>query len=225
MFKPGDGFIPEPVKSEVLRVEHNSVIKTNDNLLLEIYTNNGEKLIDPNPELTQTPQGASTLQTEIKYLVDLNGVVKFPLIGELKLEGLTLRQAELLAQKEYANFYKAPFVMLRFNNKRVVVLGSPGGQVIPLVNEATTLAEVIALAKGIGIDGKANNIRVLRDDKIFLIDFTTIEGYKAGNIIIQSGDIVYVEPVRKPIAEGLRDYSFFLSFMVSITTLVILLTR
>jgi polysaccharide export outer membrane protein len=225
MFRPGEGFVPEPIKKEALKADHNYVIQKNDVLLLEIYSNNGEKLIDPNPELTSTPQGSSTQKSDIKYLVDLNGIVKFPLIGEIKVEGLTLRQAEMVAQKEYSTFFKTPFVILKYENKRVIILGSPGGQVIPLVNENTSLAEVIALAKGIGIDGKAHNIRVLREDKVYVVDFSTVEGYKSSNMIVEPGDIVYVEPVRRPLSEGVSDYRMLLTMAISAVTLITVLTR
>jgi polysaccharide export outer membrane protein len=225
MFREPDGFIAEQIKVEATKADHNYIIQKNDFLSLQVYSNSGEKLIDPNPELSQTPQGANNTQREIQYLVDQNGIVKFPLIGDLRLDGLTLRQAEQMAQKEYEKYYKSPFVLLGFNNKRVVVLGAPGGQVIPLQNENITLAEVLALAKGINNEGKAHNIRVLRQDKVFIVDFTTLDGYKSGNMIIEPGDIVYVEPVRKPLAEGFRDYSILLTFLVSITTLITLLTR
>jgi polysaccharide export outer membrane protein len=224
MFLTPGGFTNQ-IETEKSRAEQNYIIQKNDLLTLQIYSNNGEKLIDPNPEMSQSQSGVNNRTNEIQYQVDLNGVTKFPLIGELRVEGLTLRQAEQMAQKEYEKFYKSPFVLLQFNNKRVIVLGDPGGQVIPLQNENVTLAEVLALAKGISSEGKAHNIRVLRGDKVFVADFSTIDGYKTGNIIMEPGDIIYIEPVRKPIAEGFRDYSILITFLVSITTLITLLTR
>jgi polysaccharide biosynthesis/export protein len=225
MMKPGEGFVPDPIKASALQAERNYVIQKNDFLVLDIYSNSGEKLIDPNPELSESKQSPSDNKNEIKYLVDLNGVSKFPMIGEIKVEGLTLRHAELVLQKEFEKYFKSPFVTLRFINKRVVVLGAPGGQVIPLENENITLAEVLALAKGIEINGKAHNIRVVRGEQVFLADLATIDGFQKANMIIEPGDIVYVEPVRKPLIEGFRDYSILVSLVVSITSLIILSTR
>jgi len=108
-------------------------------------------------------------------------------------------------------------------NKRVVVLGAPGGQVIPLLNENMHLVEVLALAKGINNDGKAQNIRVLRQEKVFLVDFSTYDGYLKNNIVIEPGDVVYVEPVRRPFFEGVRDYGILVSLATSISTLVLVI--
>lgn len=222
MFKTQDGFQPDKITSEVLRAEKNYIIQQNDYLKLEVYSNKGEKLIDPNPELSNLSVNQQTLiRQQPNYLVDLEGIVKFPMIGEMKLEGLTLRQAEEIIQKEYQKYFKEPFTLLTYANKRVIVLGAPGGQVIPLINQNVSLVEVLGLAKGLDNTAKAQNIRVLRKEKVFLIDLTTIDGYKSGNMLIEPGDIVYIEPVRRPLSEALRDYAGIIGLAVSIYTLII----
>jgi polysaccharide export outer membrane protein len=87
------------------------------------------------------------------------------------------------------------------------------------------LVEVLALAKGLNNYAKAQNIRVLRGDDVFVADLSTIEGYLKNNIAIEPGDIVYVEPVRRPVSEGLRDYGIIFSILTSLTTLVIVLFK
>lgn len=225
MLRPSEGFLPSSIKNTALQSERNYVIQKNDFLLLDVFTNGGEMLIDPNPELSQSQQSTTESQNQLQYLVDLNGISKFPLIGELRVEGLTIRQAELSLQKEYEKYFKAPFVSLKFSNKRVIVLGAQGGQVIPLENENVTLAEVLALAKGIDKDGMANNIRIVRGEQIFIADLSTIDGFQKANMIIEPGDIVYVEPIRRPFAEGFRDYGVIITLLVSVTTLITLITR
>lgn len=222
MFKVPDGFQPNEITKEALKVEKNYVIQPNDFLKLEVYSNKGEKLIDPNPELSNLTSNQQNSERDApNYLVDIQGVVKFPMIGEIKIEGLTLREAEELIQKEYQHYFKEPFTLLSYANKRVVVLGAPGGQVIPLVNQNVNLAEILGLAKGLDNLAKAQNIRVLRKEQVFLIDLSTIEGYKNGNILIEAGDIIYVEPVRRPVSEAFKDYAGILSLIVSIYVLIV----
>lgn len=228
MFKPTEGHLPEAIKKEAIITEKNYVIQKNDLLRLDIYTNNGERLIDPNPEMTggggarsnqASQQQQPTEQTS--YLVDLNGLAKFPLVGELKLEGLTLRQAEEMVQKEYSKFFKEPFVKMSYSNKRVVVLGAMGGQVIPLTNQNVTVVEVLALARGLDNFAKAHNVRLLRGSHYFQMDFSTIQGYKEGNMIVEPGDIVYVEPIRRPLTEALRDNYIFIYPLITVITVII----
>ncbi len=225
MFKLPDGFEPEKISKEAVNVEKNYVIQPNDYLKLEVYTNKGEKLVDPNPELSNLSGNQQQTRQQPNYLVDLKGVVKFPMIGEIKIDGLTLRQAEEILQKEYLNYFKEAFVLLTYANKRVVVLGAPGGQVVPLTNQNVSLTEILGLARGLDNTAKAQNIRVLRKEKVFQIDLSTIEGYRSGNMLIEPGDIVYIEPVRRPFIEGFRDYAGLIGLALSTITLLIVANK
>ncbi|MBK8292698.1 MAG: polysaccharide biosynthesis/export family protein [Flammeovirgaceae bacterium] len=224
MFKSTEEVQPERISKEVSAVEKNYHIQKNDLLSLEVYSNKGERLIDPNPELSQKNGTVQKIEEdEPVYLVDLKGTVRFPMVGEINLENFTLRQAEEILQKEYAKFFKEPYVQLTYKNKRVILLGALGGHVIPLENENMNLLEVLALGKGLTNDSKAQNIRLIRGVRVFEIDLSTIQGLRDGNVIVEPGDVIYVEPVRRPVSEALRDYSGALSLLISLTTLLLVL--
>jgi len=208
-----------------METETNYTIQANDLLSLEVYTNRGEKIVDPNRESFKDASGSSRDPLPFQYLVDVNGMVKFPLIEEVKVSGLTIKLAEKMLQEAYEKFYEDAYVVLRFNNKRVIVLGAPGGQVVSLNNENMRLTEVLALAKGVTADASANNIRVIRDDQVFLADLSTFEGYQKSNYVMQPGDIVYVEPVRRPFIEALRDYSPVITIVTSLATLIFIISQ
>lgn len=218
--------VPEDAQLKQLAqdAEKNYIIQKNDYLKLDVFTNGGELIIDPEFKLLKDmPTQNNNFVPDPDFLVDIRGVAKFPMIGEFKVEGLTIRKAEEILQKEYTKYYKDPFVILKYTNKRVVVLGAPGGKVIPLKNENVSLIEVLALAEGINNDGMAHNVRIIRGDQYFVADLSTIEGYYKTNMIMENGDIVYVEPVRRPVVEASRDYAPVLSLAVSITTLIVVL--
>ncbi|MBX2917432.1 MAG: polysaccharide biosynthesis/export family protein [Cyclobacteriaceae bacterium] len=224
MFKSTDGHLPERLKQETAVAESDYKIRRNDQLSLTLFSNEGEKLIDPNPELTTTnPTTENPTSNAPVYVVDIAGVVRLPMIGEINLENLTLRQAEEVLQKEYARFFKGPYVHLTCVNKRVVLLGAVGGQVVPLENDNMKLLEVLALAKGLTNEAKAGNIKIVRGEHVFEVDLSTIQGVKNGNMTIEAGDVVYVEPVRRPFSEGLRDNGGLLSILVSLATLVVVI--
>jgi polysaccharide biosynthesis/export protein len=218
MFRMPDGqSVPRTVSEADVS---NYLIQKNDLLTLDVHANFGEQIIDPTPEAAKTDlqKGSEPL-----YLVDDSGVAKFPLLQPLKVEGLTLRQAEEALEKEYAKFYQQPFVKLNYSNKRVVVLGAPGGQVIPLANENMRLTEVLALCKGVTNDSKVSNIRILRGQEVLLADLTTIEGYKKCNYVMQPNDVVYIEPIRRPLSEAVRDYGPLVAAITSLTTLIVVI--
>ena len=224
MFKVPEGYA---LAKQVDAIEKTYVIQKNDYLILEVYTNNGERLIDPDSKLSGEVKSLSdTEEEEDTYLIDELGITQFPMVGQVKLEGLTLKEAEEILKKLYDQFYKQPFVRLKYTNKRVVVLGSPGGPggtVVPLIYQNMRLTEVLAQAKGLNTDSRANSIRVLRGDQAYLVDFSTLEGFVKNNMIMEPGDVVYVEPVRRPFSESLRDNVAVLSIVSSLTTLIIVL--
>src|SRR5688572_11545028 len=203
--------------------EKNYIIQRYDQLEAEVFTNKGEKIIDPDFQSGTNESNQATETVTPAYEIDVNGIAKFPMIGEVKLEGLTIRQAEEVLQQAYSKFYTDAYVVLRYTNKRVIVLGAPGGQVIPLTNENMYLVEVLALAKGLSNDAKSQNIRILRGDQIYVADLSTFDGYVKNNIPIQSGDVVYVEPIRRPFSEGIRDYGPILSIITTLTTLIVVI--
>jgi polysaccharide export outer membrane protein len=217
--------VPEgsALKQQMETAEKNYTIQKYDQLEAEVFTNKGEKIIDPDFQSGTNENGQTTETVSPTYEIDVNGVAKFPMIGEVKLDGLTIRQAEEVLQQAYSKFYTDAYVVLRYTNKRVIVLGAPGGQVIPLPNENMHLVEVLALAKGVGNDAKAQNIRILRGGQVYVADLSTFDGYVKNNIPIQSGDIVYVEPIRRPFSEGIRDYGPILSIITTLTTLIVVI--
>ena len=69
MFKPGSGFVPDPIKREALTVEKNYIIQKNDYLKLDVFSNKGERVIDPNPQLSNSSVNqVTTSQSFFSYL-------------------------------------------------------------------------------------------------------------------------------------------------------------
>ena len=218
------------IKQAAETVNRTYVLTTFDEVSIDVFTKNGERLIDPDKVLMMTgPNGQRITQNESeeeeRFLIDENGVTKFPMVGEQKIAGLTIREAELLLQKEFSKFYEDVFVKLRCDTRRVVVLGVPGGLVLPLTFENVSVVEVIAMSKGFTTEGKAQAIRVLRGDDVYLIDLSTVEGYRKGNMAVLPGDIIYMEPVIRPFVEALGDYGQLVSISISLLTLLLVVAQ
>lgn len=205
MFKTPESY-PYKVDQTIGNVEYR--IARNDILAFSIFTNDGFKLIDLTTGITSvsttggSPQGNSST-TAVRYPVDIEGFVKFPIIGKVKIEDMTTREAEKMLEEKYALYYNKPFVMVSVVNRRVMVFPGTGGsgRVVTLENENTTLIEALALAGGITETGKADVIKLIRGDnrnpQVHLIDLSTVEGMKQSNMLLQANDIIYVEPVKR----------------------------
>jgi len=227
MFTDNGQIISHQLQKQIFEAESNYKIRKNDFLSIQVFTNKGEMILDPTNELqgNNLRQG-NDLRTP-NYLVQDDGTVKLPILGFVQLEGLTLNEAGNFLDLEYSKFYKDAFVIAKYTNKRVTVLGALGGYVIPLVNENTSLLEVLALAGGLNKDSKAYNIRLVRgelnDPEVYLVDLSTVQGMKLSMLPILPGDIIYVEPVRRVVTESLKDITPVLAIITSTLTLIILI--
>jgi protein involved in polysaccharide export with SLBB domain len=65
---------------------------------------------------------------------------------------------------------------------------------ILLDKENTTLVDAIALSGGFKDTGKKGSIKIIRGKEVILVDLKRLKALDNKAIIIQDGDIVYVEP-------------------------------
>lgn len=188
-------------------------IACNDIIDFSIYNNDGYKLIEPMMATSIANSAAgvnntSTTDSRLEFTVDVEGYVRLPQIGRIKIKDLTLHEAEKLTEEKYSAYYKNPFAIIKIMNRRVMVFTGTGGEgkVVNLKNENTTLIEALADAGGITVTGKSGTIKLIRGDtrnpQIMLIDLSTVEGLKQSNLLLQANDIIYVEPVPK-ISQGI----------------------
>jgi polysaccharide export outer membrane protein len=203
-------------------------IEINDIITLDVYTNNGEKLVDPNNALTQTNgsgDAKAAPAAPIKYTVYSDGCAHLPMVGNVFLKGYTVFQADSIIASKFKPFYTDPYVKVTLLSKRVIVIGPDGGKVIQLEYQDMNLIEVIARYGGIKLEGKANNIRVIRGDlknpDVQLINLNTIEGLRAGYMDMQPNDIVYIEPKRFIFKETVSTIVPLASLTISLVSLLI----
>lgn len=223
MFKHDENFQAAKLSAEARALERDYTIQPNDLVKVKVYTKNGEMIIDPEYQLSKELNTNSQKRPDPEYLVRLNGFVLLPMVGDIQIAGLTLHEANLKLKTLYDEYFIDPYVITTYTNKRVTVLGATGGQILPLTNNNITIAEVIAMAGGVKDNGNATSIKLIRGDETFLVDFSTIEGYYASNQIVQPGDIIYIEPIKRFFQGNAVEISVILSLITTTTTLLILI--
>ncbi|MFN0276230.1 MAG: polysaccharide biosynthesis/export family protein [Chitinophagales bacterium] len=194
MFKTPDDY---PF-AELTEPSINYKIVPGDILEVYVFSNKGDKLIDPilvSSGITATEANPVTLI----YEIDSSGNVNLPVLGIVKLGDKTDIEAAQYLQGLYQNHYISPYVNLQITNKRVIVYrGNMNAEVVPLTNKNMTIAEAIAIAGGVTPTGKTKEIKVIREHEdtlqVSVIDLSTIEGIKAVSKKVQPNDIIYIEP-------------------------------
>jgi len=226
MFSHDDDFVAAQLTAEARALESNYTIQPNDLLNVKVYTKNGEMIIDPEYELTKTINSNNRdSRPDPEYLVRLDGSIFLPMVGDVNIRGLTIHDANLKLIELYSEYFVDPYVITNYTNKRITVLGAPGGQIIPLENENLTIAEVIAMAGGLEDKGNASAMKLIRGSEVFIIDFSTVESYYASNQIVRAGDIIYIEPINRAIADNAGTIALMLSMITTTVTLLVLVTN
>ncbi len=214
---------------ELNLVSSNYQIIPGDILHVSVYTNNGERLIDPNYELHLSGEHVTKKELLPQYIVKGNGNVLLPMIGEVQLAGYTIFEADSLLSLKYAVFYEDVFVLTEILSKRVTVLGPAGGKTILLTQENMNLIEVVGQYGGITEFGNASNIRLIRgslnDPTVYLIDLSTVEGMTQAMLTVKPQDIIYIERRKKTFIEVAREISPSIAILTNIIALLVVLSR
>jgi len=220
-----DEFITEDIP---LSPDEAYLISPDDKIKFTMYTEDGKNIIDVMSGIGEgTGQNQRIGQgTDIEYLVRQDGTVDLPMVGLVKVGGLSIIESQKYLSKKFSEKYKKPFVLVEVTNRRVIVFPGSGGEasVIPLTNNNTTLMEVIALAGGITERGKSKEIKVIRKTaegrKIYKIDLSSVQGLKYADMIVQTNDYIYVEPTKQLSREILKEATPIISIISSAIVVV-----
>ena len=135
------------------------------------------------------------------YLVDNEGKINFPVLGELKLGGLTKKQAEQMIVGKLQSYIKeTPIVTVRMVNYKISVIGEvarPG--TFTISNEKVNVLEALAMAGDMTVYGLRDNVKLIREDANGKQQIITLDLNKAETILspyywLQQNDIIYVTP-------------------------------
>lgn len=245
--------IGDSILKKASEVVSNYKIHESDQLELKVFTNKGERIVDPNGEFLQSIAGLGAGASlalgsgGLTYTVMQDGTAAFPMVGVVLVKDLTTRQLDSLLQIKYAVYYQDVYVVTKCVNRRVIVMGNQAGnssgvggaiggvatgggisaEIITLTNEKMNLIEVLALAGGLDEQAISYKIKLIRGNlnnpNVYHVDLSTIEGMKKSQMYVQPNDIIYVERMRKPLRQVVRELSPFFSIFSFATTLGVLI--
>jgi polysaccharide export outer membrane protein len=212
MFKTGNDFAYNNFDTTGVK---EYVIRPFDKLQVRVYTNGGYILVDM--------EGKMPANINIpEYRVDKEGKIKLPIIGNVRIAGMTIEKAEDFLEKEYSKYMKEPFVLINVTNRRVFVFsaGAEKGDVVYMDNDNFTLIEALAKVGGISSFSKAYRIKLIRGDlnnpQVYVFNVRSLKNMKKSNFVLQSNDIIYVEARPKYASRLLGEISPYISLLTSI---------
>ncbi|MEX0275486.1 MAG: polysaccharide biosynthesis/export family protein [Flavobacteriaceae bacterium] len=169
----------------------------------------------------------------VDYLIDQQGEIDFPVIGKIKIAGLSPEETRVLLRDRLSEYLKDPIINIRLQNFTVTILGQvnrPG--TYPVVGERITILEALGLAGDLDIKGMRENVMVIRDfdgTKVYTrIDLTKKEALSSPVYYLTQNDVVYVEPNTSAVSSSSLDSRATIGISIAsllITSTIIILTR
>ena len=218
------------------------VIQPKDMLSIVVSSKNPELVVIFNLPVISYQAGSEVVtssynQRLMGYVVDNEGYIDFPVLGKLKVSGLTRWElADTIKNKLIEEGYLTDCVVtVEFMNFKVSIIGevnAPGTYTIE--GDKVTVLQAISLAKDLTIFGQRENVTVIRESDgertMYQINLCDVSMFNSPAYYLQQNDIVYVEPseikARQSTTDdkGLRMTSILVSggsLLVSIATMII----
>jgi polysaccharide export outer membrane protein len=178
--------------------------------------------------VTNTVTGIPKQQS---YLVDENGEINFPVLGKIKLEGLSRSQSVELITERLKKYINKPTVNIQISNFKIDVLGDvtrPG--TFQVLNERITVLDALALAGDLNISGE-RIIEVKRESKegvvTGVIDLKSNKLFNSPFFYLEQNDVLYVMPNKAKIqsASYNKNTGLYISVGSILISLIAVLTR
>jgi polysaccharide export outer membrane protein len=172
------------------------------------------------------------------FLVDVNGNIEYPRLGEFHAEGMTKQELAAQIKKRLTEpvvLLKDPNVIIRFLNFRVNVLGEvahPGPINVP--GERITILEAIGLSGDITQFGRKNTVKVIREinnkREIGIIDLSSKDLFESPYYNLKQNDVVMVEPSKQKLKSSdqalvQQKVSFAISIISTIAVIYSIIRR
>ncbi|MGV9003515.1 polysaccharide biosynthesis/export family protein [Flavobacterium sp.] len=175
------------------------VLKNDDLLSIIVSADDPEITYPFNIPQIQGNYQVSDSQSGIKtYLIDSDGFIEYPVIGKIKLGGLSRKEAVTKLTEKIKEYITKPTINLRILNYKIAVLGEvtrPGNY--NLQSERITILEAISQAGDLTIYGKRDNILIIREKdgvKSFnRVDITKSDFINSEFYYLTQNDVIVVE--------------------------------
>ena len=215
--------------NENLQVVH---IQTGDILGINVSSRNPESSAIFNYNLNRVNGPNSfTDNPVIGYLVDEGGFIHLPLLGTLKVDGLTISELRATIEAAVAKLYNDPVVNIRIINFKVSILGDVlRPNVYTLQSDQTNILDALTLAGDLNTTAERKNILLIRvengERKLVHLDITSKKFMSSPYFYLKNNDKIYVSPGRSKFSSmnegGYRTASLILS---GLSIIAILLSR
>ncbi len=185
-----------PVIEKRIKINYEYTLKPYDRIMIILY-----KYPDLQPtNLTDYVNGDEASSDTRGLMLDSAGMLSLPMIGKIKLAGMTQPQAARMLENMYSEYVKDPSINLQVVNKRAYIIGEvKSPQAVTMDRDISTIFEMLSYAGGFTDSAQKDNIIVLSHNEegyatLRRIDLTSFDAVATANIYIKPNDVIYIPP-------------------------------
>lgn len=207
-------------------------IQPKDILTISVHTTNPEaslpfNLTVANTQYQQGRSGAITSQAALlPYLVNNEGRIDFPVVGEIKVGGLTKNEAESVIKEALKSYLtEEPIVTIRMENYKITVLGEVARpNTFTIANEKVNIFEALAMAGDMTVYGIREDVKLIRENakgqqEIVSLNLNDASITRSPYYYLQQNDILYITPNKVKAKDS--DIGRTTSMWISATSIII----
>ncbi len=212
-------------------VEKEIKIAPNDMLTITVNSSNPELVVPFNMPLVsyQVSQGAAGgNQRLLSYIVDIKGDIDFPVLGKIKVAGMSRRELADKIKERLAEegLVKDAVVIVQFQNFKISVIGEVNApRTFALSSDRVTLLEAISMAGDLTVYGRRDRVIVIREENgqrtAYINDLRSAKLFESPCYYLQQNDVVYVEPNKIKAGQRNINQNTTVSTWVSIVSLLV----
>ena len=199
-----------------------NTIKPGDVLMISVSSSTPELAIPYNlfSSRSQIASAASAANSSSKVISNSEGDINFPVLGKIKVGGMTREQLSDHLQSVLSNVMPDPVVTISFVNFYITVIGEvarPGTYNFP--GDRLTLLEAIGFAGDLTVYGERTKVMVIREENgqrhVEVLNLKSKDIFNSPYFYLKQNDVVYIEPV----SAKAKSVSTFTTYFPVITSL------
>jgi polysaccharide export outer membrane protein len=204
-------------------------IRPNDQLYIKVISDDplNSAFLNLTGMQTTTSTSGETMEL-ITYLVDNEGKISYPQLGEIEVGGLMIGEVQEIVQEGVDKYLQSASVFVKLVNRNITVLGevkSPGQHL--MVKNQLTIFEALGTAGDLTDWGNRQNVKVIRElpegKHVAEVDLTAPNVIQSPYYYILPHDIVYVEHRDQVYGNKNVSYGQRLSLGLAVTSTLLLI--
>ena len=179
-------------------------LRTGDRLYVKVLSSDEKinSLFNGSSNNMQTVlNGSGGMADLYTYLVEQDGVINFPMIGDVYLAGKTLREATSTLEKAMEPLFKYSTVEMHIVNRHFSVIGSGKSVYLTMPQEKINIFKALAMAGDLGIYADRAKVRILRETtsgvQIKVFDVRSADIITSEFFYIEPNDVIYIQDVNE----------------------------